>query len=99
MFRKFSDFFLNTPKRKGESQCKIYYSQSGNGAGFSPMYFGFPLSVSFQQPSILSFILILFLSEGQAGEDWELKISSALSATGEGGKKSTTTLDLQGLTF
>jgi hypothetical protein len=31
----------------------------------------FPLSASFHQCSILSFILILILSEGQAGEAWE----------------------------
>ena len=36
-----------------------------------PKYFGFFLSVSFRQCSILVSLLILFLSEGQAGEVWE----------------------------
>jgi hypothetical protein len=34
-------------------------------------YFGFALSVSFGYCSILIFILILFLSEGRAGEAWQ----------------------------
>jgi len=32
---------------------------------------GFPFSVSLHHCSILTFILILLLSEREAGEDWE----------------------------
>ena len=39
--------------------------------GFLSQYFGYPMSVSQYQCSVLIFILILLLSEGQAGEGWE----------------------------
>ena len=34
-------------------------------------YFSFPLSLSFHQYCVLIFVIILLLSEGQAGDDWE----------------------------
>jgi hypothetical protein len=36
---------------------------------FLSQYFGLPLSISFHQRYMLIFILMLLLSEGQAGED------------------------------
>jgi hypothetical protein len=41
------------------------------------------VSVPFYHCSILIFILIFLLSEGQAGEDWEPSKSSDLSKVGE----------------
>jgi len=38
---------------------------------FSLEYFCFTLSVSFPQNSILTFIYVLLLPEGQTGEAWE----------------------------
>jgi hypothetical protein len=52
------------------SQCTVYGGQSVTGTGSE--YFSFSISLSFHQISILIFILILLLSEGQAGEAWEL---------------------------
>jgi hypothetical protein len=41
------------------------------GGTFFSEYFGFRLSVSFHQCSILIFIYMLPLPEGQTGETWE----------------------------
>jgi hypothetical protein len=47
-------------------------------------YFGVPLSVSLHQSTILIFVYMLPLSEGQTGQAWEpLKIIKASSETGE----------------
>jgi hypothetical protein len=48
----------------------------------------FPLSISSHQFSMLVFVNILPLSEGQTGEAWEPSQSNALSEMGRTGKKS-----------
>jgi hypothetical protein len=47
--------------------------QTGTATGFFSAYFGFLLSESFHQCSILNLILILLLSEGQAGKALQTK--------------------------
>jgi hypothetical protein len=47
------------------SLCANCGGQSGAGTGFFSEYFGFSLSVTFHHCSILFYILIPFLSEGQ----------------------------------
>jgi hypothetical protein len=44
----------------------------------SSQYFSFPLSVSSHQCSVLIFILMPLLSEGQAGKAWELSDEAGL---------------------
>lgn len=51
--------------------------------GFSFDYIGFPLSPSSHQCSILIFILIRLLSEGQADEDWEPDIRKMIAVLAE----------------
>jgi hypothetical protein len=52
---------------------------------FVSKQFGFSLSVSLHQCSILFFILILFISEGQADETWEPANKSTSVLHFEGG--------------
>jgi len=49
----------------------LWWTKLGLGQVFSSKYFGFPMSVSFHQCSLLVFIYTLLLSEGQTGEAWE----------------------------
>jgi len=56
--------------RSQVSPCEIYGGQSGNETGFSPSSYVFPVSI-FPPNSILIFIYMLFLPEGQTGEAWE----------------------------
>jgi hypothetical protein len=51
--------------------CACAGGQAGGRAGrLVPEYLGFPQSVPFHQASTHIFIIILLLSEGQAGEKW-----------------------------
>ena len=51
--------------------CVRRGGQSGNGTGFFPSTSDFLLSASFHQCTILAFIYMLFLPEGQTGDAWE----------------------------
>ena len=67
----------------GQQNIKIYLVESPNTC------FHFPLSVFCLQCSTLIFILILFFSEGQAGEAWKVPKKAMLFRTWENiGKQS-----------
>jgi len=58
--------------RSRASPCEIWGRRSGNGtAFFFPQFFISPLSVPFQHCSVLIFIHMPVLPEGQAGETWK----------------------------
>jgi len=53
------------------TSCEICGGESGNGTSFVFESFDVSPSVSFHQCHIIVCILILLLSEGQAGKVWE----------------------------
>jgi hypothetical protein len=62
------------------SPCEICCRHSVTG--FLSEFFGFPLSVPFRQCSILIFIHMLLLPEGQTGGIWEPSESNTVLETG-----------------
>ena len=59
--------------RSHVSPRDIYGARSGTRTEFSRSALVFSLSISFHQCSVLFFIYILLLPEGQSREPWELK--------------------------
>jgi hypothetical protein len=59
-------------------QCKICGGEVALDKYFSA-YLGFPLSISFQQRSILIFSYVFLLQEGQRGQAWEHSTKATLS--------------------
>jgi len=57
--------------RSWATWCEICGGEIGSGTSFAFGYFGLSPSVSFHQRYIIVCILILILSEGQAGKVWE----------------------------
>jgi len=57
--------------RSWATWCEICGGEIGSGTSFAFGYFGLSPSVSFHQCHIIVCILILILSEGQAGKIWE----------------------------
>jgi hypothetical protein len=70
--------------RSRASPCEMYVSQSGTGAGFSPSISVF---LCRYQCSITILVLILLVSEGQAGEALRLKSSVVSDIDGEFDRK------------
>lgn len=74
--------FTEAPLVFQGSPCGFLVDKVALGQCFSPSTSVFPLSVSFHRCSMIIFIRMFLLPEGQTGEAWELFKSSAVSENG-----------------
>jgi hypothetical protein len=71
IFEHGSEKFVEARVRSQVSLLEICGGQNDTGTDFSPHDFNFPLSVSYRQFSILIFIYMFLLPEGQTSKAWE----------------------------
>ena len=76
--------------RSFANPCEICGVRCGTGVGFFSVHLRFSLSLSFYKCSILIFISILVLSEGQTGKPVNLQTKQCFRMSGSTAQKSTT---------